>query len=327
MFAQLFKGPMGKLRHPIARFSQGLAGNHTDQTELKLGRRSQGVIQSVGVFGVAVLCLLMGQSSLFATVITLSDLGQNSSLQFDPASGQVTSWRVEGLEEIARQQFYFRVGSPSIGNPELAVNASNLALVSANSFNLNGVPGDDFLNSVYQGPLFRLTLASLVLTAGSLGSDQATFVESIRIDNTSSNPLTLSLFLYADYNLIGSAIDESAFFSDPRAVTQIKSLLSPASIVHEASVTVTPSFVQVGTGGAIAALLNDANGDNLNNLSSLSGAGDYEYAIQWNLTIAAGRSFTLGVTNSVTVPEAGSIVLIGLATGLLATWSIRRRVA
>jgi hypothetical protein len=248
-----------------------------------------------------------------ATVFTLADLGQNSSLTFNSTTGIFSSWKVEGLENLNRRQWFFRVGAAGPSNPELALNASNLTPISAASFDLNGIPGNEFANAIYQGSLFRVNLASIVLTASALGSGQATFVESLRIDNISAQPLQISLFLYADYGLAGTQIDESAFFSDPRTLTQIDNLSFPGNIVHESSVTVTPTLVQVATGGSLLGLLTNAQGDDLSNVSALSGLADYEYGYQWTLNIAAGRSFTLGLTSSVTVPEATSVWMVGVA--------------
>jgi hypothetical protein len=272
--------------------------------------------------------LMLHAESVDASVFTLQDLGQNSSLVFDSSTGSFTSWKVEGVENLHLRQWFFRVGSPTPFNPELPIDSVNLTAVSANSYNINGIPGDEIANAIYQGSSFRASLASIVLTPGSPGSDQATFIESVRIDNTTASPLSLSLILYANYDLGDTATDATAFFSDPRALTQLEDLISLNDVVHEASVTVTPTRVQVDTSGNLYGLLTDGKGDDLNNVLSLSGAANYEYAIQWDLNIAAGRSFTLGLTNSVTVPEAGSVVLIGLVAsiggcGLL--WRDRRR--
>lgn len=291
--------------------------------------RSLGLIDFVQrkqmFFQCVVTMVLATAISAEASIFTLSDLGQNSSLVFDSSTGIFSSWKVEGIENLNRRQWFFRVGAAGPSNPELALDATNLALISSSSFDLNGIPGNEFANANYQGSLFRVNLASIVLTSGALGSGQATFVESLRIDNISAQPLQVSLFLYADYGVAGTAIDESAFFSDPRTLTQIDNLANPGDIVHESSVTVTPSRIQVETGSGLLSLLSNAQGDDLNNVNSLSGPADYEYGYQWTLSIAAGRSFTLGLTNSVTVPEASSAWMIGAAAVIMLARLLMRR--
>jgi hypothetical protein len=89
-------------------------------------------------------------------------------------------------------------------------------------------------------------------------------------------------------------------------------------VLHEASVTVTPTLIEASIYPTLINLLQDGASDNLNGTTSV-GAGDGVYAFQWDLVIGPRRSWTLGNTNSITVPEASTTLLVGLglAGGLL----------
>lgn len=257
------------------------------------------------------LCGLGLTSPATAAVFTLGDTGQNSELVYDTSTGAFESWTVDGIDNLFEQIWYYRVGAPAPGNAELAINDSNLSLDGTNAFNANFLPGDEGLAVLYTDPtdLFSITFVTN-LTAGSPGSLMATHTQSVRIDNTSGGTLAMSLFLFADYDLLNTIIDDSVTFADPRSVTQ-----EFDTAVIETGVTVTPTFIDVGTDefgleDGESTVLSQASSSFVGPLQETN--GDLRFAMQWDIVLAPGRSFTLGTTNTAMVPEASSLTLMSL---------------
>ncbi len=266
------------------------------------------------LLALAAASFVSGRSAEAATY-TLEDAGLNSKIVIDSSFGNIVDWFVEGVDQVEGRAYFFRVGAPGPFNPELAVDDVNLALLGVNQLDTNFDLGIDTVALRFVDPnqQFRIT-TNTSLAAGLPGSNQATFTESFRIDNLSSVPLVISIFLAADYNLNGTAIDSSLVFGDPRSLTQADA----AGVIHESSVTVTPTLIQASDIAALGAVLGNAGSDNLSGSTS-AGPGNLAYAFQWDLVIAPRRSWTLGNTNSITVPEASTTLLVGmgLAGGLL----------
>jgi hypothetical protein len=265
------------------------------------------------LLALAAASFVSGRSAEAATY-TLEDAGLNSKIVIDSSFGNIVDWFVEGVDQVEGRAYFFRVGAPGPFNPELAVDDVNLALSGVNQLDTNFDLGIDTVSLRFVDPnqQFRIT-TNTSLAAGLPGSNQATFTESLRIDNLSSVPLVISIFLAADYNLNGTAIDSSLVFGDPRSLTQVDA----AGVIHESSVTVTPTLIQASDIAALGAVLGNAGSDNLSGSTS-AGPGNLAYAFQWDLVIAPRRSWTLGNTNSITVPEASTTLLVGmgLAGGL-----------
>jgi hypothetical protein len=251
-----------------------------------------------------------------AAVFTLADAGQNSSMLYDTSTGNWSQWNVEGVNQIFERSYYFRIGAAG----ETKVNDVNLTLTGADHYDGNFFLGEEGLAVEYTDPAggFAITI-NTVLTAGAPGSNQATFTESVRIDNFGRTPLAFTLFLYADYDLGQSAFNDSLVFGDPRTLTQ-----TFGAVVHEASVTVTPTRIEASYFSTLQNDLQDGLPTTLNNVASLFN-GDLVYAFQWDLLIAPNSSFTLGNTNSITVPEVSALGLLGFACGASGFAFLRRR--
>lgn len=256
--------------------------------------------------------LWMGQLAPAAPV-TLADVGFNSELVIDPEIGESREWRVEGTDNIGLRQWYVRLGAPALGNPELLVDDTNLDFLGVNVADFNFAPGNEAMSAIYLDPQgqFRLQF-NWILTAATIGSNQATFLESVRVDNLTGANLEISLFLYSDFDLAGTNVDAGVQFGEPRTVTQLDSLIDPLLSVHEAAATVTPTHVQASDYLSLLDSLNDSDSTTLND-TTLAAGGDVAYGMQWDLLIAGNRSFTIGTTNSVTVPELSSVSLAALA--------------
>jgi hypothetical protein len=267
------------------------------------------------LLALAAASLVSGRSAEAATY-TLEDTGLNSKIVIDSASGNIVDWFVEGVDQVFNRQYFFRIGTPTLTNPELAVDDSNLNLASVNQLDTNFDPGIDTVSMRFVDPnqTFQI-ITSTSLAAGLPGSNQTTFTESFRIDNLSrTTALQISIFLYADYDLNSTDTDAGVLFGDPRTVSQGDA----AGVLHESSVTVTPALIEASLYPALINLLNDGASDNLSGATSV-GSGDGVYAFQWDIEIGPRRSWTLGNTNSITVPEASTTLLVGmgLAGGLL----------
>lgn len=267
----------------------------------------------------AFVALAAFASSAPAALLKIGDVGLNSTLTYNTSTGLYTNWSVDGRQVLGfLRGFAWRVGNTD----EVTVGDRFLTPGTQGTLDINFDPGDDTLRSIWTDhqQRFRISLIT-TLTAGLLGSNQATFTESIRIDNLSGAPLAFSLLLVADYNLNKFGIDDSVVFSNPRSVTQ-----TWGRVVQETSVTISPDYYQAATLAEANAIINDGVPTTFSNNSSSFDA-NLTYGFQWNFNIATGRSVTLGTTNSVTVPEASSLALASLAVGGVVLWARRRRAA
>lgn len=277
--------------------------------------------QGVKALALSALCALGVAAPTSAAVYTIGDTGQNSSIVYDTSSGIMEDWFVEGIDNLFNRSLYYRVGPPAIGNPELAINDTNLILSGANTFDNNFIPGDEGLSLLYADPSgnFAITLVT-TLTGATIGSNNATFTQNIRIDNLGRDILAMSLILYADYDMLSSDFNDAVAFTDPRTVTQVYD-----TAVHEAAVTVLPTHIETSYFSTLFTSLNDGDSTTLDGNTSLF-SGDLVYGYQWDILIKPGRSFTLGSSNSLTVPEVSTVTMLGIAgLGLAGLRLVRRR--
>ena len=258
-----------------------------------------------------------------AAVVTLSDTGFNSSMVYNTASGNLTSWKVEGIENLNQRLYFVRVGAPAPGNAEVAVNDSNFTLTSFFPYDVDLTPGTEGVTVVYTDTLGQYKITeNTTLVPEAPGSFQATYTDSIRIDNLTNSTLTISLFLYADYNLANTLVNDAVAVIGTRSLNQVL-----GDTIFETGVTITPTRFQAGTPAILASLTNGSS-TTLNN-TPVAGSTDLAYAFQWDFAIPAGKSVSLGSSNTLTlaVPEASSIAMLGAAAvsfgGLLV--SRRRR--
>jgi len=246
--------------------------------------------------------VILPLSTAGAAVYTLTDANSSSIVDTGPAG--MTKWTVDGINNLNRQAFWFRVGATG-GE----TNLGSLPLISA----IQTSP--DYLRLTYQGGSFNVEV-KYTLTGGSLGSGTSDIGESIKITNTSASPLDFHFFQYVNLHLMGQAINDSVQISGGNTAIQTLG----AAFVSETSGVPYPSRYEVGFAPTTLNSLMDGSPTTLNNLAGPVGPDDLTWAFQWDRTIAAGGSFNIS-KDKYLVPEPATLSL--LALGGLAV--LRRR--
>lgn len=133
--------------------------------------------------------------------------------------------------------------------------------------------------------------------------------------NTSSDPLTLNLFNYADLDMNESSSNDSA---DLNGVNIIR-VTDGGNTGWRANYEGTDAY-QVASFAGIRSILNDPNADDLNNTGLPFGPGDWTGAFQWSFSIGSLSAATASATITI-IPTPGALALAGIG-GLVAA---RRR--
>lgn len=255
-----------------------------------------------------------------AALYTLSD--RNSSVKFD-TSNPINSydWRVDGVPHLNTQGFWYRVGNTA------EQSLSSLPITFQGATNTNSDPGFDALTIEYAVPAFAVEVKYSLIGA-ALGSGKSLITENIKIDNTSGGTLDFHFFQYSDFDLLGTPGNDGAVFVDPHAVQQIDGILALAETV----LTPSPNRREIAAYPATLNSLNDGLPTTL--ASSNVGSsiptlpGNWTWAYQWDLSIPAGGSVTIGKAKRIAfVPEPGSALLLGLGVAGLMAMRARRRAA
>ena len=254
-----------------------------------------------------------------ATIVTLTDRNSSASFNLDNdlgSAGQQT-WFVDGgVDQIKQQWFWYRVG-PTGGESRIDTISPSLSIPSNGDFD----PGNESLAVQYQNAQLRVTI-TYELTGGLPGSGVADLGELIAIDNLSGAPLDLHFFQYVDFDLNGTAGNDSGQLTGAPVNTASQS--DPNATATEEVTTPAPSQYQIGSAATLSAALNDGSPTNAGTIAGPVGPGDVAWLFQWDQVIPANGSLLISKDKGlvVVVPEPATASLLALgATGLL----LRRR--
>lgn len=259
-----------------------------------------------------VVVILFFFAVLFAANLGHADTAvlqnRNSTAEFrteaaDPGTKGLHNWTVDGIDQIFEQWFWYRVGD---AGPEASLDT--LLQTEFSQLNLDSEAGNDFLLAAYTDPNQTFSIqARYMLTGGTTGSLDSDIVEVIRIQNLSTtDPLNFHFFQYVDFDLGGTANDDTVSVSGVpgNTVRQSDSLLQ----LSETVVTPPPSRFAVSNAAAsLRALLSDGLP------TSLSGAtgpvtGDAAWAFQWDFILAPGDSYLISKDKNLhPVPEPATV--------------------
>lgn len=270
-----------------------------------LARRRRKAIKEAGlcVLAAAALGVVMSASPASAAVFTLSD-GNSSSL-VDTGTPGMTDWVVDGVDQLARQCFWFRVGSAA---GESSLGALPLAASGISDTDFNGSNETLFLR--YLGASFQADV-KFILMGGSTGSRTSDIAETIRITNTSASSLDFHFFQYVNLHLTDQAINYSVQIRGGNTAIQT---LGP-TVVSETADVPTPTRHEAGLASDILSSLTDGSPTTLNEQTGPTGPGDLAWAFQWDTTLAPGGSLLISKDKHV-VPETttlGMLILGALA--------------
>ena len=250
-------------------------------------------------------------SSSKGQIVTLVD--GNSVVQINAGSSAgMFNWSVNGVNQLAQQQFWYRIGG---AGPESSINTlSAPTIVTPNAHTAfltynNGTLGVE---------------ADYNLAGGTPGSGTSGMGESLTLVNHSASTMELHFFQYADFDLGGVTGGQTVTLSKNTFTGLFNDAYQTGAGGSVSETTVTPggNHGEANVFNATLVKLNDGNPTTLNDNIS-AGPGDVTWALEWDLSIAPGASQVISKTLVLTtVPEPG--VLAFLSLGLVALALIKR---
>jgi hypothetical protein len=250
---------------------------------------------------------LIGQNNAQAATGSLTDGNSSISLDLSSSAG-MTSWLINGVNQVQQQWFWFRVGTSggeqdisTISAPTITQSLSRQLTVAYD------LPGQYGVTVKYN------------LTGGS----NPQLSEAVTIFNHTAGALDFHFFQYGHVTLANSTANQSvAFTSDLSGITSVgqtgpggqsyqEAFLNSGNRAEAGLLTDSPNTL---------AKLSDSNPTTLNNNAS-AGPGDPTYAVQWDFTINPGASKPVSII--IAVPEPSLFALGGLA--VLALFQLKRQ--
>jgi hypothetical protein len=253
--------------------------------------------------------LLVSVSKAQVTPVMLSDA--NSVVLVDVNSDLgMYQWTVNGVNQLAQQWFWYRIGSSGPQSPINAISAASYFLSGPNS-----------LTTTYANSQVGITV-DYTLIGGTTGD--ADMLESITVQNISGAPLNLHFFQYSDFDLAGSPGGDSVSinlgFDGFDQASQVKGPTQISETINSPSA----DRAEAAFSGQTLFNLNNFPGYNLNN-NQTAGPGDVAWALQWDFQIGPGSSVSVFKDKRLSiipVPEPSGLVLVALG---LTAFVLRRR--
>jgi len=246
----------------------------------------------------------------------------NSSLIIDPTSpfAGAFDWRVDGLNQLKRQWFWYRVGD---GGPEASIDTLMQGPNGATDTDFDGF--DDTYFTRYFGTDFTLDLR-YSLTGGLDGSNSGSIATDILITNTGNSALFFNLFAYSDFDVDGTILNDTLQFVNANAVQQ-----KDGQTVLESAYTPPPAHYEGTYSGFTLASLLDGGPTTLNDLPAIGdppiGPSDLTWSLQWIRKIDPGQSMPINIGTTLSVPEPSSLALLLGGVMSFGVWHRRRRAA
>jgi hypothetical protein len=239
-------------------------------------------------------------------VLTLTHGNSTFTVTETYAAGQ---WYVDGTYQLFQQGFWwgdatqeYRLGNSFTGQTLLAPNSGRF---------------------FYQTPGFYAEL-TYTLYGGAGGSGMSDVAESIYIRNTSGSSIDLRFFQYSDFDLGGTAWDDTVWFPNTNTVRQGDGVGSV--MLSETVVTPAADRWEGKLYSWTQTKLDDAGYYDLDNTPAIGGGsvyGDATWAYQWNRTLAPDATFLASKNKRLEpVPEPATLLLLGLVLGAagIARW-------
>lgn len=281
--------------------------------------RKAGSVQACGL-GIAMLLVLAisGAPSWGSEIpVTLTD--QNSTIQvYSQSDAGIGYWTVDGVSQLNRQSFWFRVGDASPTNPEQSIDT--LTRTFSNPLDGNGDGDYDYLNQKFvQSGQFSVALA-YTLTGGTVGTGSSDLGMSIKIVNTSGQSLKFHFFQLSDFDLGGSGDQDTA--QAGKNLSGLCAEVLQQNAIWSVDTVITPgaSQAQVDFHPNIYNLLTNSQGDDLNGALGPVGPGNVEWGFEWTVTLAPNANLTISEDQNFQeqVPEPACLTLLAIgAIGLL----------
>ena len=240
-----------------------------------------------------------------AAIYRLEDLNSVAEVDDDSSTG-MSSWIADGIDNLFQQWFWIRLGDGAEQSIDTIDPDGPLADHQDNDYD----PGKESLQLRYEGAGLRIDV-SLELTGGTPGSGVSDLLEAISIHNLGDEELDLHLFQYVDFDLAGTAEDDTGEIIPPFGAIQTEG----AGYRSESADAPAPDRYEVGLSPTILDKLKDGDADDLNN-SVGPITGDVSWAFQWDFVLEPEDSFIISKNKYLVVPEPYTLAI--LAIGLFA---------
>lgn len=239
-------------------------------TSASCGATSLGLRATIIILVLAMAVLISPAS---AAVYTLSS--GNSTVTIDPASPYgMTSWVVDGVNQLAEQWWYYRIGETGValintlGNPVVTqTNPRTLTLQ-------------------YYGQFVDFSV-KYTLMGGPVGSGTASIGEQASIKNKTAALLPFHLFEYTDLNLNNTIDDDRAVLLNSSTVAQWDGSSTSTESAAVGGITPLPDRWELTDAQTLVAKLNSGGVIDLANACTPF-TGDAAFAFQWDMSIPAG---------------------------------------
>ena len=268
------------------------------------------------LFAILFLVAIVAALPAHGSILTLTN--QNTTMTIDTASqAGVSQWSVDGVNQLAQQWFWYRIGSVGGESSIDTLSAASGGTTSANAATIS-----------YAGSNGLMVSIATFVTGGANGSGASGWQETLTVSNTSSQSMDLHFFQYADFDLQGTPGGDTVNFDNSNDVLQSKITGGTVSTVAETGVTPTPNHHEGNFFNNTLASLNNASPTTLSDLPGLNtlfGPGDVTWAYEWDRTLSPGGSFQISKPMSINVtpvPEPSTLALLGFGAACL---SVRAR--
>jgi hypothetical protein len=262
------------------------------------------------LFAGALVVMLHHQVATPAVAGLFTLVDNNSSMTFNTtSSGNASDWVIDGVDQLSRQAFWFRVGNTA----EQSVHSLPIAFESATNTNID--PNLDTLFVRYLGAGFRIDIR-YSLDGGLPGSLASDMAEQISISNTGSSPLDFHFFQFNDFDLSGTSSGDMAVFTNANAVQQYEGAMR----LSETVVTPVPSHREIDVHPATLAKLADGSPTTLSDtpaMTTVVGSGDLTWAFQWDFVLPVGGTYQISKDKHMSgIPEPAAMSLLMIGIGL-----------
>jgi hypothetical protein len=263
--------------------------------------------------------LMLGMISVAASrseaaVITLQD--QNSTALIDPdSSAGMLAWVIDGstgpVNHLYQQWFWYRIGSTG---DEASIDTLSPVVIAGGGAKDNDFdPGNESVSMKYANANLQVVV-DYQLVGSSVGTNTSYINESITLKNLSASAYTLHFYQYSDFDLGGTANNDSVTVVDLYKAEQADG--PPGNTLSEivgntVGGGLSPTHHEANTFGNTLASFQDGLPTTLNDNNTAS--GDVTWAFQWDFTLDPGQSRTIVKQKGLGVPEPASLVLFGMS--------------
>jgi hypothetical protein len=262
--------------------------------------------------------------ALGTPVYTLEDGNSVTQVSVGNQGPGMTSWVVNGVNQLSQQWFWYRVGN----GPEQSLDRLNLVFARASDTNEN--VGDDVLTLKFGTGQTTATSSYLVTVRYSLMGGQAgeqgvsDLGEQIMIENRNAGSLDFHFFQYSNFDLDSTPVDDWVSIAGQGRNTATQQD-AEGHVMTETVVTPAPSRFEAALAGVTLAKLQDGVASDLSN-TVFAGPGDVTWAYQWDFTLGNGQSFIISKDkNMMHLPEPVTMAGLLMGIGGIAGYVRRRK--